>query len=183
MNVPYTIFLTAAILEMIWEVRISQKNSAELLKSGAVEVSKKTLPVMTVIYLLTFAGAYFENMRQRPVIGVSWALTFSLMFLGAKLLKLWAVRTLGRFWTMRVLIVPGSKAVATGPYRWIRHPNYVAVLLELAAIPLLGKAFLVFLFAFLSFSGVLYFRIRSEETGLLQHTDYRNSMHDKRRFI
>lgn len=105
------------------------------------------------------------------------------VFVVAKILKFWAIRSLGKYWTMKVLILPGSHVVTQGPYRYIKHPNYMAVLLEIAAIALAGKSIITFLIIFSLFSWILYYRVVSEEQALLQHTDYSQSMISKRRFI
>lgn len=84
---------------------------------------------------------------------------------------------------MKVLIVPGSQAVTAGPYRWIRHPNYIAVVTESLALPLMGKAYLTMLGVALVFSCLLFLRIRAEEEALMQYTDYSKTMAAKRRFI
>jgi methyltransferase len=79
--------------------------------------------------------------------------------------------------------LPQGKTVSRGPYRWIRHPNYVAVLLEIAATCLLGKCFLTFFIIAGSFAVVLWWRIRAEEKALRKYTDYSTNMSAKGRFL
>lgn len=179
----YWIFLAVNAAEMIWEARIAARNSAALLRDGAVEIAPKILPLMMLMYVVMYAGCFAESAFFQRQIATGWGFAFAGLFVLAKALKLWAVSALGRFWTMKVLILPGSTVVKTGPYRYIRHPNYVAVLLEIASTILLGKCFFTFLFVFVSFSIVLVFRIRAEEQGLLRYTDYSNEMSNRRRFV
>ncbi|HET6266648.1 MAG TPA: isoprenylcysteine carboxylmethyltransferase family protein [Acidobacteriota bacterium] len=177
----YLAFLVLNAIEMLYEVRVSQRNSAALLAQGAIEIAPKILPVMTALYLLMYAGSFSEYWFFARPISALWAASYFSLFCAAKLLKFWSVRSLGKFWTMRVLVVPGSHAVTSGPYRWMRHPNYLAVLMEIAATTLLGKCIITCAIVLISFAATLVFRIRSEEAALIRYTDYRTAMPDLRR--
>lgn len=179
----YLSFLVLNAIEMLWEVRVSSRNSAALLQRGAIEVAPALLPVMTMIYIVMYIGSGWEHIHLSRHISPAWALSFLALFVLAKLLKLWAVTSLGPNWTMRVLIVPGSRVVVHGPYKWMRHPNYVAVLLEIAATTLLGRCYWTFATVWSAFIIVLFFRIRAEETALLADTDYAAQMTHKKRFL
>lgn len=176
-------FLLLSLVELIFEVRLSRRNSAALVKQGAVEAAPATLPIMTGLYVLMYIGALAEYIYMKREIPWVWFSGFVALYLAAKALKFWAVSSLGPCWTMKVLVVPGSKAVTTGPYRWIRHPNYWAVLMEIAGTTLPGKALWTCALVLALFCGVLYYRIRSEENALAGHTDYSKSMAGKRRFF
>ena len=179
----YLTFLILNALEMLVEVGISAKNSAQLAKQGAIEIGPKLLPVMAAFYGLMYAGSFLEYSYFPKTLSVVWATSFLSVYILAKVLKFWAVWALGASWTMKVLIIPGSRVAIGGPYRWIKHPNYVAVMMELAATPLLGKSYVTFAVAFTGFLVVLYYRIRLEEEALTQHTDYSQRMASKRRFF
>jgi len=179
----YPLFLLVTALEMLWETRISSRNSIALKQKGAVEISPSILWVLVVMYIVMYIGSFLEYEVAPKEIAGSWALIFGGIFLSAKGLKFWAVGTLGPFWTMRVLILPQGSVVTSGPYRFIRHPNYVAVWMEVAAIPLLGKSFVTFLIVFLWCAAVLFFRIKREEEALMKLTDYSEAMKSKKRFF
>lgn len=179
----YPIFLLIALIEMLGEIRISAGNSARLLQEGAVDVAPAILPIMAVIFVLMYTGSFLEYFLMSRDVSMWWFTIFLGVFLSAKGLKFWAVSALGRYWTMKVLIVPESKVITTGPYRWIRHPNYVAVLMEIAGTTLTGKNFITFAFVFVSFAIVLYCRIRVEEKALLKNTNYSEEMISRRRFL
>lgn len=179
----YFVFLGMNAAEMIGESRVAARNSAELVKKGAVEVAPRILSLMILLYIVMYIGCFFESLAAGRTVPLWWAISFLALFLLAKLLKWWAVSSLGGFWTMKVLILPGAGVVRSGPYRYIRHPNYVAVLLEIAATALTGKCFYTFGFVFLAFVAVLFFRIHAEETALIQYTDYSQKMTELRRFI
>src|SRR5712671_6354399 len=88
------------------------------------------------------------------------------IFLAAKLLKWWAILTLGRFWTFRVIVVPGAALVADGPYRWLRHPNYVGVMGELAGVALMTGAIVSGVAGIATFGALIMKRIALEERAL-----------------
>jgi len=179
----YLLFLVVTALEMLFELRISMRNSGDLIRKGAIEIGHSILPVMIMMYIVMYIGSAIEFVLSPPQLPFWWIILFLIVFALAKGLKFWAVSTLGEYWTMKLLIVPESKVVTGGPYRWIRHPNYIAVLLEIAATTLLGKSFVTFGVVFFSFLIVLWHRIKLEEEGLIAHTDYAAGMTSKHRFI
>ena len=179
----YFCFLVFNLLEMLFETWISARNSRQLIKKGALEIAPHLLPFMIGIYAIMYVGSWLEFLWIPRENSVAWVAGFGFLFCAAKALKFWAVSSLGSFWTMRVLILPESNVVTSGPYRWIRHPNYVAVLLEIAATPLIGKCFITFAVVMILFSIVLALRIRYEEAALKQHTNYGDQMIVRRRFL
>ena len=179
----YIYFLAINFFEMLVETWISIRNSTALLKRGAIEIGPALLPVMAALYIFLYLGCLLEYLYVPRTVSPVWAGTFLLLYLLAKALKFWAIRSLGSFWTMRVLIVPDSAVVNKGPYRWIRHPNYVAVLTEIGATALVGKCFYTGLIVLTLFSITLVFRIRLEEKGLRDHTDYAGQMESRSRFL
>lgn len=179
----YLYFLAFHAFEMLVETWISARNSRALLQRGAIEIAPALLPIMAFLYVFMFAGSFVEYAHFQRSISIAWGSGFLLLFILAKGLKFWAVRSLGSFWTMRVLVVPDSNVVSKGPYRYIRHPNYVAVLMEIAATTLLGKCFYTGAVVIILFSVTLVFRIRLEEQALKEHTDYAGRMEFRRRFL
>jgi methyltransferase len=168
----YPIFLIASLIEILLETAISMRNSARLIQRGAIEISPVIFRLMALLYIWMYVASFCEWFAFRRPLTALWIISFGSLFLAAKLLKYFAVRALGALWTMRVLIIPGTKVVATGPYKWMRHPNYVAVLLEIAATTLIGKSFFTFLAVFSLFCIVLIFRIRGEEAALRKFTNF-----------
>ena len=179
----YPLFLFIAAIEMLWEARVASRNSANLLRNGAVEIAPWILPVMVLLFALLFVGSFAEYLLLPKDLSLWWFGSFVFLFCLAKALKYWAVSSLGPYWTMKVLVIPGSQVITKGPYKWIRHPNYVAVLLEIVAIALAGKCWITFGVVFASFLVVLYYRIQFEEKALATHTDYNQRMMAKGRFL
>lgn len=179
----YVYFLALSALEILGETWISARNSRALLQRGAVEIAPALLSIMTLLYGLMYFGSMVEYFFVPRNISLGWAVIFASLYGLAKIIKFWAIASLGSYWTMRVLILPKSEVVTAGPYKWIRHPNYVAVLMEIAATTLIGKSFYTFLVVIVLFSVTLVFRIRQEEAALEKYSDYRGRMGMRRRFL
>jgi methyltransferase len=180
---PYWIFLAASLVELGFEVAISRRNSAALIRKGARDIAPWILPIMSAIYVLMYAGSAAEFYFLRDPVSFSWLVGFLMLYIVAKALKFWAISSLGEFWTMKVLVVPGSTVVTRGPYRYVRHPNYIAVMAEIVATTMAGRCWITCVSILVLFSTVLYYRIRSEEDALAGHTDYSRSMAARRRFL
>src|SRR5439155_12759996 len=118
----YLGFLAVNAVEMIWESRVAARNSTALVEKGAVEIAPAILPLMMSLYVVMYLGCFVESSLFPRSISLWWAATFLFSFLLAKLLKWWAVSSLGGFWTMKVLIIPGAQVIKNGPYRYVRHP-------------------------------------------------------------
>jgi methyltransferase len=138
---------------------------------------------MVPVYTLVFPSALAEHvlLHRRPP--AAFAAAMIALFLAAKGLKLWAIRSLGDLWTMRVLLPRPLRVVSAGPYRHVRHPNYVAVLLEVTALPLAGGAFITAAVAGVLFLALLRARVASEERALLARPEYAGEMRGRPRFL
>jgi methyltransferase len=129
-----------------------------------------------------FACAGEVLLLHRPFIpALGWPM-LALVVL-AQGLRYWAVLTLGRRWNVRVLVVPGDPAVTAGPYRYLRHPNYLAVVIEGVAVPLVHTAWITALAFTLANAALLRVRIRCEEEALAVHCDYARRLGDRPRLF
>ena len=136
--------MTAAAAAIVFgvllvEARRAARNERAQLARGGVEPPGDVYKVMRAVYPLAFVGMFVEG----ALVGGpprAAALAGATVFTAAKALKWWAIVSLGPFWTFRVIVIPGGALVARGPYRWLRHPNYIAVVGELAGVALLTGA-------------------------------------------
>ena len=127
--------LVAVMLVMAGEALLSRVNEASLRRRGAVEPAGDVYRTMQWAYPLSFVAMAVEGAVMGPA--PRDLLLAGLALLGAaKALKLWAITSLGDRWSFRVLVLPGLPLVASGPYRWMRHPNYLAVVGELLGVAL-----------------------------------------------
>jgi methyltransferase len=157
--------LLAVIVMMLAELWLSASNERALLAKGAVEANDPVFTMMRVAY----PGVFLAMAIEGAITGVEpGPLTFagvSLMFV-AKALKFWAIASLGARWSYKVLIVPGLPLVASGPYRWLRHPNYIGVIGELIAMALMTRARVTGPLGTLFFGWLLFRRIAAEEQAM-----------------
>jgi methyltransferase len=155
----------AVFLLMLVELQIAVFNDRALRARGAVEPPDDVYPIMRFAYPGVFLLIGLEALRH-PWLYRDVVLLGLLLFGWAKALKFWVIRTLGTRWSFRVMVVPGLPLVANGPYRWVRHPNYVAVLGEIAAIAVALSAPIAGVVGVLGFAWLLRKRILVEERAL-----------------
>jgi methyltransferase len=129
-------------LERVAELVVSRRNMAWSLEHGGQEVGQEHYRPMVVMHLLFLVSCAAEVvLLDRPFLPwLGW--TALAVVLAAQGLRWWCIVTLGHQWNTRVVVVPGLPRVSGGPYRWMRHPNYVAVVAEIAALPLVHSAWL-----------------------------------------
>jgi methyltransferase len=162
--IPLTALLVALLL-MLGELAVSRRHERELLARGAVIPPDPVYATMRWAYPASFVVMALEGAVRGPAPNAVAALGI-VLFVLAKILKTWAIASLGVRWTYRVLILPGTPLVTAGPYRWMRHPNYVGVVGELIGFALLGDARLSGPLATACFSWLLWRRIEAEERAL-----------------
>jgi methyltransferase len=181
--IPYLALLALLGLERLVELRISRRHARWALARGGVEVGQRHFRVMKLLHGAFLAACAAEVvLLARPFVpALGWPMLG--LALAAQALRYWAIASLGRRWNVRVIVVPGAPAVTRGPYRWLRHPNYLAVALEGVAVPLVHSAWWTALGFSLANAALLAVRIRCEERALAQHCDYDARLGGVHRFL
>lgn len=155
----------AMLLIMAGEAVLSAFNEKMLRARGAIEPPGDVIGAMKWVYPGAFVAMGVEGMLTGPA--PADVLLFGLALLGlAKALKVWAISSLGSKWSYRVLVVPGEPLVTSGPYRFISHPNYLAVVGELVSVAMIVWAPLAGTLATIAFGGLMASRIRIEDRAL-----------------
>jgi methyltransferase len=157
--------LVAVLLMMGGELLVSRRNEARLRAHGAWEPPDDVYATMRWAYPGAFVLMAIEGGLAGPVPGLA-AIAGVVVFVAAKLLKAWAIATLGPRWTFRVLVVPGAPLVTHGPYAFVDHPNYIAVVGELLGMALIVGARVTGPVAVVLFSLLLRWRIIVENRAL-----------------
>lgn len=150
---------------MLGELWLSASNERVLRANGAIEAEDSVYALMRVAYPGVFVAMALEGVITGVEPGPMTFAGVALMF-AAKALKFWAIASLGTRWTFKVIVMPGLPRVTTGPYRWMRHPNYVAVVGELIAMALMTHARVTGPVGTLFFGWLLLRRIAAEERGM-----------------
>ena len=175
----YSVLLVALGLERLLELRISRRNQAWALAQGGVEYGAGLFRWMKLLHTAFMLGcgaeAWLLDRPFRPVLG--WAMLG--VALAAQALRYWTIATLGKRWNVRVIVVPGLPVVTGGPFRFLRHPNYLAVIAEGIALPLIHGAVWVAVGFSLLNAWLLTVRIRCEEAALREHCSFDDRLGDR----
>jgi len=164
--VAFTVLIGLVALERLAELVVSTRNAAWSLERGGRETGRGHYPVMVVLHSALLVGALVEAWVRRPEVSAVLAWTMLVLVIASQALRWWCIGTLGRRWNTRVIVVPGLAAVRSGPYRLFSHPNYVAVVAEGMALPLVHAAWLTALVFTLANAALLTVRIRVENQAL-----------------
>jgi methyltransferase len=157
----FALFLLVAAF-MILEARRAATNEHVQRARGGIEPSGDVYRLMQLAYPGIFVAMLVEGALGGGTIAGGWFVAGLAIFAAAKLLKWWAIATLGPFWTFRVIVVPGSSSVDTGPYRILTHPNYVAVVGEIVGVTMMMRAWVSGPIALVVFGTLLLRRISVE---------------------
>ncbi len=163
---PVVVLVIGAVfLLMLVELQIAVFNDRALRARGAIEPPDDVFRIMQFAYpgafLLIGLDALRHEWLSRDIV-----LLGLLLFGWAKALKFWVIRTLGSRWSFRVMVIPGLPLIRSGPYRWVRHPNYLAVLGEIAAIAVALSTPIGGIVSLVGFGWLLRKRIQVEERAL-----------------
>lgn len=162
----FTVLIGAVAAERLAELVVATRNLAWSRARGGYESGLGHYPVMVFLHTGLLAGALTEVWAGgRPFLAaVGWPML--LLVLAAQALRWWCIRTLGPQWNTRIIVVPGLSRVTGGPYRWFDHPNYVAVVVEGFALPLVHDAWITALVFTVANAGLLTVRVRAENHAL-----------------
>ena len=174
-------FLVLLVLERLFELWLSGRNARAAFARGAVEAGAPHFTTMKLVHTaFLFACPAEVIFLHRAFPGaLGWAALGAALL--AQGLRYWAIATLGGRWNVRIIVLPEAAPVMGGPYRFVRHPNYVAVAIELAAVPLAHGAFLTAIFFSIANALLLSVRIRAEEVAL--GAAYGKAFADRPRFL
>jgi methyltransferase len=165
-EVWYTLLIAAFAVERLAEMVVARRNAEWSFRHGGFETGRGHWPYMVVLHIGLLVGALAEVwLADRPFIpALGWPMLVVVVL--SQALRWWCIATLGRQWNARVIVVPGAPRITSGPYRWFRHPNYVAVVAEGIALPLVHGAWVTALVFTVLNAWVLTVRLRDEEEAL-----------------
>jgi methyltransferase len=161
---PWITLLVVAIF-MAVEARRASRHERQQRARGGLEPAGDVYAIMRVAYPSAFLLMVAEGAwRGAPL--SAWTAAGAIVFAAAKALKWWAIAALGQRWTFRVIVVPGMPLVTSGPYRYLSHPNYVAVVGELAGAAMLTAARVTGPFVVVAFGALVLVRVTVERRAL-----------------
>lgn len=177
----FVVLLAATGIMRLGEVVVSVRRMRE--RPGDVVDEPWLFPLMVVLHFgLVLLPLAEVMLLDRPF---SWAVGGPALAIGvgATVLRVWTLRTIGYSWNVRVVTPPADGIATTGPYAWIRHPNYLVVILEIVALPLVHSAWMSSVSLTALNALVLWHRIRNEEAVLMRNPVWRRAFEDKPRLF
>lgn len=178
----YTLLVAVVAGQRLLELVVSDRHRRALLARGGVEHGAGHYPFMVLLHATFLPACVAEVWFLHRPLDLVVAVVAGAFLTGAMLLRFWTIDTLGERWCTRVIVVPGLEAVTSGPFRFVRHPNYLAVAVEMAAIPLVHGAWLTAVTYSAANAIVLAVRIRAEERALVDVPGY-DVMRRRTRFL
>lgn len=167
MSLLIGVALALVITQRLLELRLARRNQQWAMAQGAKEYGQAHYPLFFLLHGGWMLGWVIEGSLRNQLSPLWWV--WLLVFIAAQALRYWAIQSLGHYWNTRILVIPGARRIQTGPYRYLPHPNYLAVALELLSLPLIFSAWITALVAsLLNAALLLLIRIPAEERALNQ---------------
>jgi methyltransferase len=176
------LLLAVAALRIV-ELRISKNHQKQIVADGGAKVTDPKFRWMVLLHTLVLAGAAVEVVFLRRPFLPALAAVSLVFFLVANVVRWWVIRTLGEHWNVQIMDSTKLGVVTSGPFRYVRHPNYAAVFLEMFFLPLIHTAWITAIAGSLAHILVLSQRLSTEEKVLFADPDYRAAMSSKPRFV
>lgn len=167
----FWLFIAFVILQRLAELIIAKRNEKRMLAKGAVEFDRDGYKFIVLMHTLFFLSLLSEKIYFNRGLNAYWIILIILFFL-AQLLRYWAIISLGEFWNTRIIVLKGKPLIKKGPYRFLSHPNYMAVITEIAVIPLIFSCYITaIVFSVLNLLAITR-RIKIEDAALKTLTGY-----------
>lgn len=168
----FTTLVVAVIIQRLFELRISKRHVTALLAQGGQVQSENLLGWVKILQVSWWIAMLIEVWAfNRPFIPGLAAVAFLLVVTG-QVLRYTSMQALGTGWTLPIVTVPDQRVVSTGIYRYLRHPNWLGVILEIAALPLIHSAYWTAVGFAIANLLIMYRRMRTEERALSAHSNY-----------
>lgn len=180
--IPFFIFFSVLIIQRLLELMIARRNEKWMKARGALEFGMKQYQFIVLVHSMFFVVFLFEKISFSRELSPIWPF-LAAVFVCAQLIRVWSISSLGRYWNTKIIVLPNVEVVKRGPYRFIKHPNYLVVSIELLVVPLMFGAYMTAcLFTILNVL-MLSIRIPAEEKALRELTEYEGSLGSRNRFI
>jgi methyltransferase len=183
MTAAFIALLVLVGIERLAEVAISRRNQRKMRDQGIQKIREPHFPWLIAFHTIVLISAGTEVLfLHRPLIPVL-AISMLALFVVSNLLRYWVIWLLGGLWNIQIMDSSRLGIVTTGPYRWVRHPNYTGVVLEVFSLPMIHTAWITAIVATFGYFEILRRRIAIEDRVLLANPEYRQAMSGKPRFI
>ncbi len=165
MNTIFIMFYIFLVFQRQIELFVAKRNEQIVRKEGAVEYDKDGYKYIVLLHMGFFISLLAEHFLFKTQFN-GYSTIFFAIFIFTQLLRYWAIISLGKYWNTKILVVPGLNLIKKGPYKFMRHPNYIAVIIEIAVIPLIFSCYITAIVFSLLNLITLRRRIKLEEKAL-----------------
>ncbi|MEH7250265.1 isoprenylcysteine carboxyl methyltransferase family protein [Neobacillus niacini] len=180
--IPFFIVISVIMFQRLIELVIARKNEKWMKEQGAIEYGTNHYLFIVLMHCMFFLFLVLEKISFSRELSPIWPL-LTVVFVVAQLIRVWAIWSLGRYWNTKIIVLPNVDVVKKGPYRFIKHPNYLVVSIELISVPLLFGAYVTACLFTLLNIWMLSIRIPAEERALRELTEYESSFISCNRFL
>ncbi len=163
--IAFFIFVCFLVAQRLAELLLARRNETYLVGEGGVEIDKRGYTLIVLMHVGFFVSLIAEKLELERPISPLW-IPLAALFGLAQILRYWAIATLGRRWNTKIIVLPGARLIHRGPYRYLNHPNYLAVAVEILTIPLIFSCYYTALVFNILNALLLRRRIRIEEGAL-----------------
>lgn len=178
----FWILFAFVVVQRLTELVIARRNERWMKARGGIEMGHAHYKWMVCVHVL-FLISLLVEVQVFGARSAAWWWAPLAVFVAAQVMRFWALFSLGPYWNTKIIVVAGADVIAKGPYRFLRHPNYVIVAAEILTLPLIFQAYVTaVVFTFLNIV-VMRIRIPVEEKALSETTDYRSSTGKRPRFF
>lgn len=161
----FNLLIGFVILQRLIELVMAKRNEKWAKEQGGVEFGAGHYKYIVILHAGFFISLISESLYRSSV--NKWWIFFLFIFLLAQLIRAWSLSSLGKHWNTKIIVIPNSEMVRSGPYRFFKHPNYFVVTIELLVLPLIFNAYITaILFSFLNIMFLMFIRIPIEEKAL-----------------
>lgn len=183
MKVAYISLLVLVGIERLIELRVSRRNQQRMAEQGVRKIVEPHFPWLVAFHTVVLVSAGLEVLLlPRPLIP-ALAIPMAAVFVLSNLLRWWVIWLLADLWNVQVMESSRIRIVTSGPYRWIRHPNYVGVVMEVFSLPMIHTAWITAFVGTALYMEILRRRVRTEDSVLMADPAYQLAMGDKPRFF
>jgi methyltransferase len=178
MKYSFLWIFVVVLVQRLFDLRLSRRNQRKIEAMGGKEFHPEKFRYMAALHGLFLSALLLESYPWMiPLDAITVSSLVSIALVSA--LRFWCISALGKYWNVRIVVLPGAKVIRSGPYRYMRHPNYLAVALEFVFLSLLLRCPVTLAVFSLPALAVLRQRIRLEEKTLREHTDYATAFPDR----
>ncbi|MED3625050.1 isoprenylcysteine carboxyl methyltransferase family protein [Neobacillus thermocopriae] len=179
---PFINMIGILIFQRMGELLIARKNEKWMKLQGAIEFGEKQYRSIVLIHVLFFISLIIEKIMFNKELSPFWPVILMIIII-VQFLRIWVIFTLGKYWNTKIIVQPYAKVIQNGPYKYMKHPNYLVVITEIMMIPILFQCIWTSLIFTIINLYLLSIRIQEEEKALNSLTEYKKAFQDCNRFI